>query len=225
MENQANNNITNEANVAEYLENNPQFFSNHTGLLAIMHLPNPHGGGTVSLAERQQVAQRDKIRQIERKYNELLQFGIENDEKSDKVHKLTLALLSASNLTDVLQALNTSLENDFDISSAKVMLWAEPKNNDDATHSAFEEIDDISKTWAEGLVEPYCGALPNESLVSIKMNEEAKSYAITTLEIGTPVGLLVMASNDAKRFNPEMGTLFVKRIGELVSATLSQHLV
>lgn len=224
MENQVNN-MTNEAEVAEYLENNPQFFSNHAGLLAIMHLPNPHGSGTVSLAERQQVAQRDKIRQIERKYNELLQFGIENDEKSNKVHQLTLALLSTSNLTEVLQALNNSLQNDFDISNTKVMLWAEPKNNEDSTHSAFEEIDDISKAWAEGLIEPYCGVLPNESLVSIKVNEEAKSYAITMLEIGTPVGLLVMASNDEKRFYPEMGTMFVKRIGELVSAALSQHLV
>lgn len=224
MENQVNNNMANEAEVAEYLENNPQFFSNHTGLLATMHLPNPHGSGTVSLAERQQVAQRDKIRQIERKYNELLQFGIENDEKSNKVHQLTLALLNASNLTEILQVLNTSLQNDFDISSTKVMLWTEPKNNDDATHQVFEEIDVISKTWAEGLVEPYCGSLPNESLSSIKVNDKAKSYAITTLEIGTPVGLLVMASNDDKRFYPEMGTLFVKRIGELVSAALSQHL-
>ncbi len=225
MENQTDNNMTNEAEVAQYLENNPLFFSNHSGLLATMHLPNPHGSGTVSLAERQQVAQRDKIRQIERKYNELLQFGIENDEKSNKVHKLTLALLNASNLTEILNALNSSLQNDFDISSIKVMLWTEPKNNDDASHVAFEEIDEISKAWAEGLIEPYCGDLPNLNLPSLKINDEAKSYAITTLEIGTPVGLLVMASDDEKRFYPDMGTLFVKRIGELVSAALSQQLV
>lgn len=225
MENQANNNMTNEVEVAQYLENNPQFFSNHTGLLATMHLPNPHGNGTVSLAERQQVAQRDKIRQIERKYNELLQFGIENDEKSNKVHRLTLALLSANNLTEVLQTLNTSLHNDFDISSIKVMLWAEPKNHDDSSHPAFEEVDDLSKAWAEGLIEPYCGTLPDENLVSIKPNDDAKSYAIALLEIGTPVGLLVMASNDEQRFYPDMGTVFVKRVGELVSAALSQHIV
>ena len=225
MENQTNNNMTNEAEVAQYLENNPLFFSNHSGLLATMHLPNPHGSGTVSLAERQQVAQRDKIRQIERKYNELLQFGIENDEKSKKVHGLTLALLNASNLTEILNAVNSSLKNDFDISGTKVILWADPKNNDDASHIAFEEIDDISKAWAEGLIEPYCGALPNVNLSSIKINDEVKSYAITTLEIGIPVGLLVLASDDEKRFYPEMGTVFVKRIGELLSAALSQHLV
>ena len=225
MGKQTNNNVTNEAEVALYLENNPLFFSKHSALLASMHLPNPHGSGTVSLAERQQAAQRDKIYQIEQKYNELLRFGIENDEKSNKVHSLTLALLNASNLTDILNAVNKSLTNDFDISSTKVILWAEPKNNDDASHVAFDEIDDISKAWAEALIEPYCGALPNVNLSSIKINDEVKSYAIASLEIGTPVGLLVMASSDEKRFYPDIGTLFVKRIGELLSAALSQHLV
>ena len=224
MENKANN-IVNEAEVAEYLEKNPQFFSGHTGLLATMHLPNPHGSGTVSLAERQQAAQREKIYQIERKYSELLQFGIENDEKSNKVHNLTLSLLNASNLAEIADALKSSLRNDFSISSSKIMLWAEPKNSEDASHPIFDEVDDISKSWTEALLEPYCGKLSNENLASIKTNDDAKSCAITALEIGTPIGLLVMASDDEKRFYPEMGTVFVKRIGELVSAALSQHLV
>jgi uncharacterized protein YigA (DUF484 family) len=224
MENQTNN-IVHEAEVVEYLGKNPQFFSNHTGLLATMHLPNPHGSGTVSLAERQQAAQREKIHQIERKYSELLQFGIENDEKSNKVHKLTLSLLNASNLAEIADNLNNSLQIDFGISSSKIMLWAEPKNSEDTSLSLFNEVDEVSKIWTEALIEPYCGKLPDENLVSIKTNGDAKSYAITPLEIGTPIGLLVMASDDEKRFYPEMGTVFVKRIGELVSAALSQHLV
>ena len=224
MENQTNN-IVHEAEVVEYLGKNPQFFSNHTGLLATMHLPNPHGSGTVSLAERQQAAQREKIHQIDRKYSELLQFGIENDEKSNKVHKLTLALLSASTLSEVTQALNDSLLNDFDISTTKVMIWAEPKNTNDATHLAFEETNSATKSWAESLNEPYCGPLLNESISAINLNSEAKSYAIAPLGNGAVFGLLVMASTDEKRFYPEMGTLFVKRIGELVSAALRIYLV
>ncbi len=225
MDKQTNTNLINDDEVARYLENNPQFFSGHTALLATMHLPNPHGSGTVSLVERQQQAQREKIYQIEKKYNELLQFGKENDDKINKIHKLTLALFSASNFTEIEQALNNTLEHDFDITSTKLTLWAEPKNNNDAIHPAFNEIDEISRNWAQSLIEPYCGALPNENLASIKADGKAKSYAITALEIGTPIGILVMASNDEKRFYPEMGTVFVKRIGELVSAALSQHLV
>jgi uncharacterized protein YigA (DUF484 family) len=190
-----------------------------------MHLPNPHGSGTVSLAERQQVAQREKIHQIERKYNELLRFGIENDEKSIKIHNLTLALLNANILTEITEALNNSLQNEFGISSSKIMLWAEPKNTEDLSLSIFDEVDESSRNWAEALIEPYCGKLPNEDLVSIKTNDNAKSYAMTALEIGTPVGLLVMASDDEKRFYPEMGTVFVKRIGELISAALTRFVI
>ena len=84
-----------ENDIAQYLEENPDFFKNHVGLLASMYLPNAHGGGTVSLAERQQAAQRDKIRQIEHKYSELLQIGIENDGIGNKMHQLALSLLQA----------------------------------------------------------------------------------------------------------------------------------
>ena len=223
MESQANK-IINEADVAQYLESNPEFFSNNIGLLATMYLPNPHGSGTVSLAERQQAAQRDKIRQIERKYSELLEFGIENDAKSNKVHKLTLALLNATNLNEITKALHDSLLNDFDISTTKVMIWAEPRNPNDATQSAFQDVDGVTKIWAESLIEPYCGPSINEGISGIRPDPEAKSYAITRLGDGTIFGLLVMASNDESRFYPEMGTLFVRRIGELVSAAIQQHL-
>jgi len=38
-------------------------------------------------------------------------------------------------------------------------------------------------------------------------------------------GLLAMASEDEQRFYPEMGTLYVKRIGELVSAALLRYII
>jgi uncharacterized protein YigA (DUF484 family) len=42
------------------------------------------------------------------------------------------------------------------------------------------------------------------------------------LTAGDAAGLLVLASEDAQRFYPEMGTLYLKRIGELLSATLQR---
>lgn len=216
-------NQMNETEIAQYLAQNPDFFTAHTELLATMYLPNPHGSGTVSLAERQQVAQRDKIRQIERKYNELLQFGIENDATSNKVHKLTLALLQANDLTSTAQALNDSLQNDFNVSFVNLKLWASASNTEDTNHDAFNSIDESVKSWAETLAEPYCGSAPTDEIAQI-FGEEAKSYAITTLGEGEVKGLLMMASDDEKRFYPEMGTMFIKRIGELATAATQQYL-
>ena len=41
---------------------------------------------------------------------------------------------------------------------------------------------------------------------------------------GVPFGILVLASEDPQRFYPEMGTLYLARIGELVAAALSRCL-
>ena len=213
----------NENEIAEYLEQNPEFFKAHSGLLATMYLPNPHGSGTVSLAERQQVAQRDKIRQIERKYSELLQFGIENDETSTKVHKLTLALLTAKDLNSTAQALIDTLQNEFAVPFVSLNLWATPQNENDAEHTSFNAVDESIRTWAASLIEPYCGTNPIEAISSLA-GVEAKSYAIAVLGDGEVTGVLMMASDNEKRFYPEMGTVFVKRIGELVTAALQKYL-
>ena len=37
-------------------------------------------------------------------------------------------------------------------------------------------------------------------------------------------GLLALASEDPQRFYPDMGTLYLKRLGEIVSAALARHL-
>jgi uncharacterized protein YigA (DUF484 family) len=41
---------------------------------------------------------------------------------------------------------------------------------------------------------------------------------------GTCVGLLVMASEEAHRFYPELGTLYLERIGDLASAAFQRVL-
>jgi len=64
-----------EEQITEFLRADPTFFERNAHLLTEIYLPSPHGSGTVSLAERQQLAQRDKIRVLEVKMSELIQFG------------------------------------------------------------------------------------------------------------------------------------------------------
>jgi hypothetical protein len=39
---------------------------------------------------------------------------------------------------------------------------------------------------------------------------------------GSTIGMLALGSEDSKRFYPEMGTLYLERIGEMVSAALTR---
>jgi len=237
--------VLNEHEVAAYLQQNPEFFENYADLLAVMHVPSAHGKGAVSLAERQQVAQRDKIRQLERKYSELLTIGIENDETGNKVHQLTLCLLnsvdflalnqmlvetlrenllSSADFLALNQMLVETLRENFNVPYVNIKLWASPADNDLNKQAAFELVDETLKTWVLGLDAPYCGSPINDSFEYL-LNDGvgAKSYAVIPLGTADTIGFLVLASDDEKRFYPGMGTLFLQRLNELLTAALSRY--
>lgn len=216
--------VLNEHEVAAYLQQNPEFFENHADLLAVMHVPSAHGKGAVSLAERQQVAQRDKIRQLERKYSELLTIGIENDETGNKVHQLTLGLLNSVDFLALNQMLVETLRENFNVPYVNIKLWALPADNDLNKQAAFELVDETLKTWVLGLDAPYCGSPINDSFEYL-LNDGvgAKSYAVIPLGTTDAIGFLVLASDDEKRFYPGMGTLFLQRLNELLTAALSRY--
>ncbi len=215
----------NEHEVAAFLQQNPEFFENHADLLAVMHVPSAHGKGAVSLAERQQVAQRDKIRKLERKYSELLTIGIENDETGNKVHQLTLGLLRSADFLALNQMLVETLRENFNVPYVNIKLWAAAADNDLSKQTAFEAVDESLKAWVLGLDSPYCGSPLNESFQYLLSDGvEAKSYAVIPLGVEDAIGFLVLASHDEKRFYPGMGTLFLQRLNELLTAALSRYL-
>lgn len=215
----------NEDQIIDYLRENPQFFEHHPTLLAKMYLPSLHGNGTVSLAERQQLAQRDRIRVLETKLNELLGFGEENDAIGDKVHRLSLGLLAAQSFDILLQLLVHNLREDFQVPHVGVRLWVNAKNSEDSNNAVFEPVDSELSSWAQSLANPYCGHKPGLELDSWFGDTAApKSFALVALRGEKVFGLLAMASEEEQRFYPEMGTLYLKRIGELISASLLRYI-
>jgi uncharacterized protein YigA (DUF484 family) len=211
--------------VTAYLRDNPQFFEHNPGLLADMYLPSPHGSGTVSLAERQQLAQRDKIRVLEVKMSDLMKYGEENDVISSKIHRLSLGLLATQSFDVLIQLLIHTLREDFSIPHVALRIWTTPSDQSHSAHEVFQPVDPELQSWTQGLAAPYCGHRPGLELDSWFGEDAApKSFAMTALRGEKVFGLLVMASEDEQRFYPEMGTVYVKRIGELVSAALLRYL-
>jgi len=97
------------------------------------------------------------------------------------------------------------------------------------THPQLPEFDAVSpaaREFAASLANPYCGT---HAMVDTAewFGEEAarlRSFAYVALKGSEAFGLLAMASEDARRFYPEMGTLYLKRLGELGSAALLRYL-
>ncbi|HQR61237.1 MAG TPA: DUF484 family protein [Methylophilaceae bacterium] len=215
-----------EDQITDYLRADPQFFERNAHLLTEIYLPSPHGSGTVSLAERQQLAQRDKIRVLEVKLAELLQFGEENDAIGDKVHRLCLAMLGSPSFDILMRLVVEHLREDFKVPHVAIRLWAKPLNKEDAASEEFGALSEELRIWAQGLASPYCGHHPGPDLSDLfgAANAPLKSYAFVALRGEEVFGLLAMASEDEQRFYPEMGTVYLKRIGELLSAALLRYI-
>jgi len=204
--------------VARYLQENPVFFEEYADLLSQIYVPHPHGGQAIPLSDRQVMSLREKAKALEGKLAELIQFGEENDVISEKVHRLAVALLSARTLPTALHELYYNLREDFAIPHASLRLWRGAGDRAEFRPSSAELRD-----FAAKLDEPFCG--PNANFEAAAWFDEAaphiRSVAFMPLrELDETFGLLALASEDSARFYPEMGTLYLKRIGEMVSAAM-----
>jgi uncharacterized protein YigA (DUF484 family) len=211
--------------VARYLQNHPEFFEQYADLLAHVHIPSPFGGKAVSITERQVLTLRDKAKSLEAKMAELVTFGEENDLISEKVHRLAVALLTAPDTASVLRALYSHLGGAFAVPHVALRIWGAGSGAVDSHE--FDEVGAEIKLFAATLKHPYCGPSAGQEACAWFGERGAHARSMAQIPLrehgsgeGACFGLLVFASEEAHRFYPEMGTLYLERIGDMASAAL-----
>jgi uncharacterized protein YigA (DUF484 family) len=209
--------------LARFLRANPQFFDQNPELLESLQVPHPHGGRAIPLAERQTVALRDKARTLEGRLGELISNAALNDAISEKVHRLAVALVGAPDFPALARSLYFHLGEDFAVPHVALRVWGKsvPVDFDEARPVAERERQQAAMMGA-----PQCGPAQGNAFVSWfgDVAEHIRSLALVPLGETTVFGLLAMGSEDAKRFYPDMGTLYLRRIGELCAAGVTARL-
>lgn len=201
--------------VAQYLQNNPQFFEEHVEMLMQISLPHPHGGRTISLSERQLLALRDKNKELEKKLRELVVFAQDNDALQHKVHEFVVSLFAARDLGTLQEMIPHLLRDIFAIPHAALRLWQ-------VAPPSAEVL-----AFADAQAQPVClhHAAHDTAAWFGEYAGLLHSYAYLPIHAGSEtVGLLVLASEDKQRFYPEMGTVFLQRIAEAVASALHPYL-
>lgn len=217
------------AEIKSYLKNHPEFFEENAAFLADIHLPSPHGGGTISLAERQQLAQRDKITALESRFAELVLHAQQNDSTANKMHAFNLRLHQAKSFDAIEQLISHDLPEMFDLSDTCLRIWAKPLEQSSQANLVFSDTSEVVKTWVASRTQAYCGKPP--AIVGDDwFIDSAASLAIVGLHqpsLYQPslFGFLALASDSDSRFYEEMGTDFLNKMSELISAALSRHLM
>ena len=211
--------------VTAFLRAEPHFFEKNAHLLTEISLPNPHGSGAISLAERQQLAHRDKIRLLEVKLSQLIEFAEENDDTSAKVHQLVLSLIATKDFIDLQKALFDGMVSDFGVTESTLLIWLKSEDESLNLHPAFKPVSEIFSDWVISLKTPYTGPVPIEANGLVA--EHLQSFAfIPLINSARPraIGVLILSSDKPHKFQVGMGTLYLQRIGELVTAMLLKHI-
>jgi uncharacterized protein YigA (DUF484 family) len=201
--------------VAQYLQDHPDFFEAHLDLLTEISLPHPHGGRTIPLSERQLVALREKNHALEKQMHELLANARENEALQHKVHEFVVALFAARDLATLHELAPHLLQQIFAVPHAVLHLWAITPPSAEVLSFTDQQAHPVCLHQAAHDTADWFG----------EAGKQLHSFAYLPLHTGSEsIGLLVLASEDKQRFYPEMGTLFLQRIADAVSAALHPHL-
>jgi hypothetical protein len=88
-------------------------------------------------------------------------------------------------------------------------------------------LDRLERHLAERNGQPLCGPVPDETVVRSLFGATAESIgsaAIIGLSRRGLHGVLLLGSQDAQRFRPDMGTLYLARLGDLLAAGIARYL-
>ena len=209
--------------VAQFFKTHPQFFDQHPELLESIYVPHPYGGRAIPLSERQILALRDKVKLLEGKLGELIQFGEDNDAISEKVHRLAVATAGARDFPALTHAVYFHLREDFAVPHVALRVWGKSVPVDFAE---AEQVTEAQRQHAETMGAPQCAALAGNPYLPWfgEAAEHVRSMALVPLGQTSVFGLLALGSEDPERFFPEMGTLYLRRIGELCASGVAARL-
>ncbi|MEN9680986.1 MAG: hypothetical protein RLZZ627_879 [Pseudomonadota bacterium] len=214
------------AQVAAYLSRHPDFFKAHLSLLESLRLPH-ESGTAVSLVARQIDVLREKNERLLEQLDDLVQIARENDALYQRIHQLTLTLLDAKSLEDVLASLDWGLHQYFQADFVVVRLLH--PDVDSPVLQLFTAQDHPSRAWAEERAEsaqPLCGK-PDPAHAAYLFGEsagEVGSYAVIRLHHAALRGLFAIGSRDPERFRSDMGFVFLAQMSEILASRMASLL-
>lgn len=218
-----------EESVAHYLKDHPEFFERYRELFASLTLPHPDHGSAISLVERQLQALRSRDTETQRHLRELVDIARENDLLGERLHHFAVAMIDAAALEDVLGTAHDLLRQEFRLDAVAVLLQTDEVDVHNV-RAEFVRADDphFAALWRRCLGKrAVCGVkLDADSMAYLFSGRVAdiQSVALIPMKDASTNGLLCLGSRDARRFHPEMGVVYLQRLGELLLRACARYL-
>lgn len=203
--------------VADYLRRHPGFFDDHPDVLAAMQVPHLTSGGTVSLIEHQVRLLRKQLAAERGRLAHLISRARDYEALSTRLHALVLQLLAVNDPDQLCHLLREALLREFHADAIALELFAQAVlegQEPDALALAFADFVDRQHALCGPLDASRAALLFGESGAGVR------TAALVPIRTDGHSGVLAIGSVDPERFNPDMGTDFLDRLGEIVSHKL-----
>lgn len=213
-------NRLNEDDVIEWLASNADFFERHPEVLDSLQLP--HETGASSLIEVQVTRLRRENHQLRAQLDTLAGIAGENERLMQRLHQLTLEVMTTRSAGEFIERLIDRLAGDFDALSVRLHLL---EGHEDLEKIAAVTLHESGvPEWFDNLIEQ--GRIEFGRFTRAKLevlfpsrHEDIGSAALVPI---SGVGLLAIGSGSPERFNPHMGTLFLELLGTTIRHRLEQ---
>ncbi|MFW2420991.1 MAG: DUF484 family protein [Porticoccaceae bacterium] len=220
-------NSTSEINLAQvraYLIEHPDFFNENFDLLERLALPH-QSGGAISLVERQVGVLRERNQEMRGSLNELMTIAGENDRLFTKTRRLTLELLSATSLANLIEKLYDSLGMDFRLEFYSLTFVDDAASSEGtlANHIAREQLHgQVARAVDSG--QPVIGPLRADEMGLLfgASGEQVGSAAVLAIGRDKPRAILAVGDSDINYYQSDMGTLFIAHIGDMLERLLPE---
>jgi uncharacterized protein YigA (DUF484 family) len=209
--------------VVAYLREHPEFFRHRAGLFTDLLLPDPHDGRAASLPERQSALLRERIRALEDRLDELMRIGRDNDHLARQLLDWTTSLFACDDRFERRRVAIEQLQALFGIPVVSIRTWSQPPAPDSAALAEYVSRLD-GPICGDHLPFPLLGGLDSSwstvrSAAWIPLRPPGQAGAAA--DAGERcLGVLALGSPHADRFDAELGTAVLSRVGALASAAL-----
>ncbi|MEV8521108.1 DUF484 family protein [Dyella marensis] len=207
--------------VADYLRRHPGFLNEFPELAAQLELPREQGQ-VASLAAYQTQNLREKNAELERRLAELAAIAAENERLMLRIHELNVAVLRANTAAVAARSVIARLAEDFQTDQVRLLVFdleLPPADWLVRAPGGQASLPEFAEFFAHH--EPIAGRLSAERLYRL-FGDEAPQIQSSALMPLDGLGLLAIGSRDPDRFQPGMGTVFLKMISATVTAALQR---
>lgn len=216
-----------ESVIIDYLKDNTDLLERHPGVMTQLTFAH-ESGAAISLVERQLKLLREENKDLKVKLSNLVYIARENEELSQRFHRLSLELMGAEQLHDIVAMARDQIQTFFYTDYVSFcfhdrladQLKGLENNTLDPDNTNTARIRD----WIHQR-KPVFGPLDaGVKKLLFTPHFPMASCALIPLYHTNDIGLMVLGSKSKERFNDGMGTVFLTQLGDLISSKLNNYL-